>query len=329
MSRRANPMLIGAFVVGAIVLAVAAILLLGRGDLLQQRVKYVMYFDGSVQGLDVGAPVMFRGVKIGEVVDIRVDYNSDSENFLVPVFIEIDPRRVNIVGSRANAIEARFPKVDTKTLIDRGLRGQLVLQSFLTGQLLIQLDFYPDKPAKLLGVRHQIEELPTIKTPIQELTKTLEDYPVKQVLADISEAMRGIRKLATAPELIATVRSLDDTLIKLRETLDDYSQLAKTADAGIKPLLADLRATLEEVRSAVTAAKTVFARANTAFQTIDEAAGTADQALVNARQLLADDSPLVYELTDAARELANAARAVKALADMLERQPESILRGKQ
>jgi paraquat-inducible protein B len=328
MSRHANPMLIGAFVVGAIVLAVAAILLFGRGDLLQQRVRYVMFFDGSVQGLDVGAPVVFRGVKIGEVVDIRVEYNSDSESFLVPVFIDIDPRRVDIVGSRAKTIAARFPKVDTKTLIDRGLRGELVLQSFLTGQLLVQLDFYPDKPARLLGVLDNIEELPTIKTPIQELTKTLEDYPVEQVLADISEAMRGIRKLATAPELIATVRSLDDTLAKLREALDDYSQLAKTADAGIKPLLADLGATLDEVRSAVAAAKSVLARADTAFQNIDGVAGTADQALVNARDLLADDSPLVYELTDAARELANAARAVKALADTLERQPESILRGK-
>jgi paraquat-inducible protein B len=329
MSRRANPMLIGAFVVGAIVLAVAAILLFGRGDLLQQRVRYVMFFDGSVQGLDVGAPVVFRGVKIGEVVDIRVEYNSDNESFLVPVFIDIDPRRVDIVGSRAKNIEARFPKVDTHALIDRGLRGELVLQSFLTGQLLVQLDFYPEKPARLLGVLDNIEELPTIKTPIQELTKTLEDYPIEQVLADISEAMRGIRKLATSPELIATVRSLDDTLTKLRQTLGDYSRLAQTADAGIKPLLAELSSTLAGVRSAVTAARTTLTRADTAFRTIDGAAGTADQALVNARDLLADDSPLVYELTDAARELANAARAVEGLADMLERQPESIFRGKQ
>lgn len=321
-------MLIGSFVVGAIALAVAAILLFGRGDLLQRKVKFVMFFDGSVQGLDIGAPVMFRGVKIGEVVDIRVEYNSDSENFLVPVFIEIDPGRVNIVGSRADAIKARFPRVDTNTLIERGLRGQVVLKSFLTGQLVVQLDFYPDKPARLLGVRDNIEELPTIKTPIQELTKTLEDYPVEQVLADISEAMRGIRKLATAPELIATVRSLDQTLAKVRETLDDYSRLATTVDGAIGPVRADLGATLAEVRAAVSAARSVLARADTAFTSINGAAGTADQALVNARSLLAEDSPLVFELTDAARELASAARAVRSLADTLERQPEAIFRGK-
>jgi paraquat-inducible protein B len=322
-------MLIGSFVVGAIVLAVMAVFLFGKGDLLQQRARFVMFFDGSVQGLNVGAPVMFRGVKIGEVTDIRVEYNSDSKEFYVPVYVEIDPAQVGIAGSRADEIEKRFPRIDTQTLIEQGLRGQLVLQSLLTGQLFVQLDFHPDKPAQLIGAEDGVTELPTIKTPIQELTKTLEDYPVEQVLADVSQAMQGIRRLATAPELLTTVRSLDETLAKLRETLDAYARLARNADAGLEPLLADLDAALDEFRTAVAGAQKALARADGTLQTIDQAAGTADAALINAGQLLAEDSPLVYELTDAARELANAARSVKALADTLERQPEAIFRGKQ
>src|SRR5579871_6438689 len=122
MSKKANPALVGSFVVGAVVLVAIAVVALGGADLFRARPRAVAYFDGSVSGLSVGAPVTWLGVRIGSVTEIRMDFDASRRTVRIPVFIEFEPERVNILGGDEEAIRV-------KDLVQKGLRAQLQSQS--------------------------------------------------------------------------------------------------------------------------------------------------------------------------------------------------------
>ena len=138
MSKKANPTLIGVFVVGALVLAVAGVLVFGRGNLFSEKRRYVLFFDESIKGLTVGAPVMFRGVPIGSVTGIKLCFDSQDMSMATPVFIETEPDRIQRIGERPLAsriLEKRRQKEIMDRLIQKGLRAQLQTESLVTGRL--------------------------------------------------------------------------------------------------------------------------------------------------------------------------------------------------
>jgi phospholipid/cholesterol/gamma-HCH transport system substrate-binding protein len=143
MRQRTNPAVIGGFVVGAVALIVIGVLLLGRGRFWTEQRAFVLYFEDSVEGLSVDAPVNFQGVRIGAVTDVQVQYLTRKGEFRVPVFIDIEPGRVKEVGGED---QPREEEAFLTSLIARGLRAQLQLQSLVTGQLSVQLVFIPAPP---------------------------------------------------------------------------------------------------------------------------------------------------------------------------------------
>ena len=145
MSKKVNKTVIGVFVIGALVLLLVAIVVFGSGELFKRTNKFVLYFDGSVKGLSIGAPVMFRGVSIGTVKDISLIYDSKAGTVMLPVIVEIQQGRIKGTPSFSDLVA-------DKKMIELGLRGKLEVQSFLTGQLMIAFDFYPNQPAKLRGI---------------------------------------------------------------------------------------------------------------------------------------------------------------------------------
>jgi paraquat-inducible protein B len=134
MSKQANKTLIGAFVVGAIALVVAGIIIFGSGDFFAERPKFVMFFEGSVNGLNVGAPVTFRGVKIGTVTEVNLYFNPQDMSLKIPVYVEFDPKSMVLEKGSWQKSE-RYEYI--KQFIDRGLRAKLQLQSMVTGLLMI------------------------------------------------------------------------------------------------------------------------------------------------------------------------------------------------
>ena len=320
MSKHANPTVIGAFVVGAMVLAITAILLLGSGDLFVQKPRFVLYFKGSVKGLNVGSPVNFRGVNIGTVTNVQLVMGESGADIRIPVTIEINPgsfiRSEQMIGGMTESRKEKLAE-----LIDAGMRAQLQLQSLLTGQLFIQLDFYPGTPVDLVG-DNRYPEIPTIPTPIEKITKKLEDFPVEQVMNNIISTSKGLNKLVNSPELYQSIQSLNEILenierlvksqefqksiTSLHSALDDLGSLARTVDSQVGPLGSELHATLNETRLAMSQAR-----------------GTLESA-----QHLVSDQKLLYELDNALAEIASAAHSLRDLTDFLERQPQSLLRGK-
>ena len=202
MSKKANKTAIGAFVVGAVLLLITGVLVFGSGTFFKKTSTYVLFFDGSVKGLSVGAPVMFRGVKIGTVKDISLVYDSATGDVLIPVIIEVEPGRVKDAPKRLGYSSFGL-------LVERGLRARLEIQSLLTGQLMLSFDFHPDKPVKLRGMMKEYSELPTL--PISpDIFEIMEELPLKEISDDLEEAVKGINKLVSPEGLYVLKNALQE-----------------------------------------------------------------------------------------------------------------------
>jgi len=347
MSKPANKTMIGIFVVGAVVLAVTAIVLFGSGKFFRKTEPWLTFFGGSVRGLTVGSPVVFRGVHIGQVTDIIVGFDATKLEILIPVLFEVDPEKFRDIGPdvRTSSVEMR------KALISRGLRTQLQMQSLVTGQLLINLDFYPDTPAKLIGmdrfeVKMKVEdrwEIPSVPTPLQELGKALSELNIKEITEDVRRAMDGIAKLAASPDLHASIG-------ELRQTMTDVQKLVRNIDNKVEPLatgidqtLAEVRAgidqTLVEARAGIGDARKLIAnidkqttpllsRIEKATDSVQNALEQADTTLKSIEGLAEEGSKLRFEVSAALREVGAASRSVRVLADFIEQHPDAILRGR-
>ncbi len=149
MAKQANKTAIGLFVVGAIILLVVALVVLGSGRFFKETDRFVAFFDGSVKGLTVGAPVMFRGVRIGKVEDFSVYYKRAEREFKIPVLLTLYPEKVVGIGIEMTELEQ---KKQFQKLLEEGLRAELQMQSLVTGQLGVQLDFHPDAPLNFHGL---------------------------------------------------------------------------------------------------------------------------------------------------------------------------------
>jgi paraquat-inducible protein B len=220
MSKQGNKTVIGAFVVGAVALAVAGVLAFGSGKFLSETNRYVMYFDGSVKGLNMGSPVMFRGVKIGGVTDIVLRANAEESTVEIPVFIEIERNRFQRIGKKGRKGDIHE---ETEELVKRGLRAQLQMQSIVTGQLMIELDFHPDKEARLIGSDTKYPEIPTIKTGLQELTQTIQSLPLEEIVNNLTSALEGIEQAVNSPEVTKGLKNVN-------ETMEDIQRLVEGLD---------------------------------------------------------------------------------------------------
>lgn len=350
MSKQANTTLVGIFVVGAAGLLVAAILIFGSGQFLGDKTRCVLFFDSSLRGLNVGAPVDFKGVRIGTVTDIRVMLNKKDMSLQTPVYIELDPDRV-ITGAAVKDLKtystAKGIRNLTEYLVKQGLRAQLQMQSLVTGQLMVHFDFYPDKPIRLVGADPSTPELPTVPSSLSELTKTIEKLPVEDIAQKVLLAIDGIEKLVNSPELAETlvhIREITkgvesivknvDTQVKplatsMDTTLADARKLLKNVDNSIKPLASDLSQNLKDLSTLLSSAN---ARIPQLLIDVDDAFKSAGTAMKQAGKAVegigGENSAVRFELARALSEMASAARSVRILAEYLERHPEALLQGK-
>jgi paraquat-inducible protein B len=336
MSKPANKTMIGAFVVGAVALAVTAVVLFGSGKFFRKTEPWLTFFEGSVRGLNVGSPVVFRGVQIGQVTDIIVGFDATKLEVLIPVLFEIDPEKFKDIGPQIETADVDMHKA----LISRGLRSQLQMQSLVTGQLLINLDFYPDTPAKFIGIERfkgemKFEkrwEIPSVPTPLQELEKALGELNIKEITEDIRKAMDGIAKLASSPDV-------HEGIVILKNTLLDVQKLARNLDSKLEPLATGIDQTLVEARAGIGDARKLIAnideqttplmsKIRKATDSVQNALEQADTTLKSIEDLAEEGSKLRFEVSAALREVGAASRSMRVLADFLEQHPDAILRGR-
>jgi len=231
MGKQANKTVIGTFVLIAFMLVVTAILVFGSGRFFKHTRKFVLYFEGSVKGLQVGAPVMFEGVKVGQVTDIILQFNPKDLSVFIPIYIEIDPTTIMVIGGSNSGGKIEY----IQPLIEKGLKAQLQMQSFVTGQLMIHLDFWPEKPIKFIAARNkEYSEIPTVPTDLQDLTKKLGELPLKEILDELNGTLAGIEKIANSPKLHASLDSLDHVLKDIDKVVMQYDGLGFQANKTLE-----------------------------------------------------------------------------------------------
>ena len=347
MAKEANKTLIGAFVVGAILLSVAAILVLGGGKLFRDQIPLVAYFEGSVKGLGVGSKVQMKGVTIGEVRDVRLLFHPEKLTFINRVYILANP---GVVGSYFDVKErARAQGYDgdlelvVASLINRGLRAKLDIESIVTGKLLVALDFYPESPARLRGLEPDVIEIPTVPTELEKIAKAIGELPLEDMVFQVREAVQAISSLVRAPELREALQALNQTLqhtqavtetlddqvrpllVNLNETIQDFGKLARNIDSRVAPMAESVTDT---ARDAGRLMQGLEKQLPDAVNSLQGALVQAEVTLKVIENMAEEDSVLQNEVNTALNEIKMAARAIRQLADYLDRHPEALLQGK-
>jgi len=351
MSRQPHPALIGAFVVGAVVILVIGLILFGGRGLFVRTHPFALFFKGSVNGLTVGAPVRLRGVAIGQVTQIRAAYDDRNKELLIPVYIEVEEGRVeDLAGDNQAARRPKPVEDEVRELIAQGLRAELVLQSLLTGKLFIQFDFRPDTPVHLVGIKTGVTELPTVPSTTEEVARAvrklvaeLSTMPIDQIVTRLNSALAGIDELVHAPQLIQTLDALntasgqlerfiarldervDPLADQLQATLTSAQGLMQDMDRQVRPLGNTLRSTLQDTRTLVNETRAQW------IPLLRSTAGTLEQARITLSEfegLAKGTNPLGYQLSQMLTSLGAAARSLRALTSYLERHPEALLKGK-
>ena len=347
MMRRANPTRIGLLVIGGLALLIAAVVAVSGNRLFADKERAVMHFDGSIYGLQLGAPVVFRGVRLGSVVSIGVVHDAARARFDIPVVAELDRNLIHELRGPAGTAPA---SLSLAALVAQGLTAQLSTQSLLTGLLYVDLDLRPGTSRPALAKRSDaMVEIPTSATTIEALKTQLESLDLGQLVADVSTIASATRQFVAGPKL-------QQALQDMAQIAEDLKRLTARLDRHADPLVNSLRGTLADARRAAgqlgAAADRVSSAADRVGTTADRVAGTAgniDTALSNSSPLMqslqraadelargatslraatAEDSGLLNNVERASQDVSRASRAVRELADLLERQPEALIRGK-
>ncbi len=328
MSKTSNSVVIGAFVVGAVALLAAGIALFGGAQYFTTKSEVVAYFEGSVKGLRVGSNVLFRGVRIGYVSDIQLLGDVATVSPTVRTTLELLPDTFVLYDDSERLTDAAGVMLTTEQLVEAGLRARLGMESFVTGQLVVELDFLPDSEALMRARKDEpLREIPTIPTDVQ------------QILAELQKFVQGIDFEQLAQNLQGGLAGLDE-LANSRDARGALSGLNRFASSqDFQQLPAELRSSVAEARSAIAKIGELSANVDaevgplaaelkSALQKLDGALDSAQSTLDTLDRQIGGDTGLEYEVSTTLREVRDTARSLRVLTDYLQNNPEALIRGK-
>lgn len=317
MTESRKPFFIGAFLLAGVALLAAGLLLLSRDSLFSKPVEYVVYFTGALDGLDVGADVTYRGVKVGSVRQITLSYDRNLNDVVMPVTI-----RINAEKDRNNEDGGSGFDRSIGRLVERGLGAQLQTPSFLTGKAIVALDFFPDQKTYIR--EPHIIDLPAIPTVpsridqaadvLRDLVDGLKEMPLKDTLEAANKTLLAFERLASAPETQAGIESLSGSLASFEKITQQLQQRLPGMLDNVHSGSVELKEALGDVRHAAQSAR--------------DALQQMDGMVSDGRRSLGPQSELQYQLLQSLQDLGQASKALQRTAESLEQQPQSIIFGK-
>ena len=321
MSKKANPTSVGLFLVVGIALSIAGLLLFSSRSLFHPQQKFIIYFNASLKGLNPGAPVKFRGVTIGSIVEILIRHNQAAGDFSMPVVISIDQK---LAQSKSDQLLQVNRQSNLDHLISHGFRARLDSESLVTGVLYIALDIVPDAPPPVFHqLTAQYSEIPTMPSQIQQLLEDLAhldlhglsekvggiltriDVILSQL--DVPGINAGITNLLGSANHLVNTPDLTNSFASLRKALDKAGVLLEHVDGRVDPLADSITNTLYDAQKTLADLRV---------------------AVQNVSALIGPDSAVPSELRQALEDLGNAGRAVADLAEFLQRNPHAVLTGR-
>ncbi len=322
MSKRANPTMVGLFVLAGLVLAIAGVIIFGSLQWFSPVSTFIIYFEESAEGLDEGSVVKLRGVAIGRVKEVLIHFNQREDDYYLPVLVEINNDKLAAKTDRE--FELRTP-AELKKAIQRGLRARLEIESFFTGRLYVSLSMATNAaPVFLHQVKPIYEEIPSELTELAQLKRHLTQVDIVGVTEKLNRLLEQANHIFSNLQTNRFTQTVVDTLhrvnrvvgspeitnalVSVRRTADDVRRLVNRLEQQVDPVAADARKTLAE-----------------ASQTLAETR----QAVSELRNLLNSRSPFRTELDAALSSLSDAAASMAALADLLRRNPQELIFGPQ
>jgi len=262
-----------------------------------RKLRMVVFFEGSVRGLDIGSPVEFKGIKVGEVSEISLEFNPTDLSFLIPVVLEIEPER--IVSGNPGKDKTSIDVLNG--LIQRGLRAQLQTGSLLTGKLFVGLDMHPESKIRLLS-KHttNLPEIPSISGGLQSIMAKLEKVNIDKIGRDLEGVLSGVNQLVNG-------KQMQGMLIDLEKSLRGFQHVIAVLDDHAEPLAKDLDVTMKSGQRMLVQAEKTLHRID---KTLDPG------------------SPLRYQINELSRDLSDMARSIRSFVDLLERHPNAVIFGK-
>tara|TARA_R110002049_G_scaffold57581_3_gene157717 strand:+ start:1526 stop:2491 length:966 start_codon:yes stop_codon:yes gene_type:complete len=316
MSEKQQTVAIGAFVIGAsLIMLLLLIYLLGSG--FGKTEKVVMVFDGSVKGLNIGAPLALRGVKVGEVTDIDLILDSAKTNVIMQIEANFDAQNIHRKGITDTNL--------TEELISRGLRAQLNSQSLLTGLLYVELDFHPESPLNLVDIDSPYLQFPTIPTNLERITKKLQDLDISKLTDELESISHGVNSLVSSKQFQQLPADLANTLESVRALTQQLQAQLTTSGPKLDTVLDEAAVTVASANAQLPKLATLI---ETNLKTLNNAIASFEQGMNGIDGLVSPDSATLYQLNMALQEMTRAGRSLQSLSNTLEAQPESLLRGK-
>jgi paraquat-inducible protein B len=324
-----SPAVVGVFVIGAMLLIVVALLAFGGVNFFSKPQRFLVYFDESIHGLDLGSPVKLRGVRVGRVAELNIRYSAATNKSVVAVVCEFS--RNMIVDDQGKPIDVS-DRAALQAMVDHGLRAQLGVVGLATGLLFVELDFYDPHqyPAAVAdpGAKHLV--MPSVPSTISEyqasLTEILSDLKrvdfaglsrnLNATLATANQKLQGFDtarlsehwvKTADAIQAMVSDPEIKQAFVNLNTTGGDLRALIARLDAQVQPTSDKLAQTLLEAQKALVAFN---------------AASTSAQRFIAAQNGIGEDTNRLME------QLREAAASVQRLADFLERHPNAIITGR-
>lgn len=268
------------------------------------RLPYLLYFDGSVGGLEPGASVEWRGIKVGRVSEIRLQYDAANNRMRIPVLVELEPQRIEMIGAKPGLGTQEYTD-QVKALVARGLRAQLKNGNLLTGQMVVTLDIYPDTYPQTVGEGDRYPILPTIPGQFDSVMRSVNGIldkvsalPIDKLVEQTNATLQSIQSLAASPDITEALRSLAGALASTQQLLSQANSNLGPALQQLPPLLA------------------------TAQQAVRRLSGTLGEQGYGA------DSTFKRDLTRLMSQVEDTLRSVRILTDYLEQHPEALIRGK-
>ncbi|HYL57886.1 MAG TPA: MlaD family protein [Candidatus Acidoferrales bacterium] len=320
MGKRINPAAVGVFVLGALALILMAVVLFGSGNLFRKTHEFVIYFGGDVSGLRVGAPVKFKGVELGQVVQIRLRLEQDvnrengklKANVRIPVIIALDEEKILAHGG--NTIDLSDPHT-IPNLIKEGMRAQLGSDSFVTGLMYVALDIEPNTPIQMIAPPGSpLQEIPAIPTPLEQaqavavrIFERLDKVDFPGVFHELTQTMDSINQIAASPELKQVLAHSEKTREQLYNTMGTVQQTFNNVNTHVRPISEALQKTSTSADAAAKQAKITLGTVNTTIE---------------------PGSPVNYQIVQTLQDVSAAARSIKELTDYLQRNPSAIVRGR-
>jgi paraquat-inducible protein B len=322
MSKKINTTSIGLFIVVGLALGVAGLLLFSSARFFSRTVELIVYFDDSLNGLNEGAPVKYRGVTIGAVKRVMVRFNQATNDYAMPVILEIEEKLLlERLGDTATGV---FSKRSMSERIQMGMRASLQTESLVTGVLYV--DIRPNRhapPPLFHQLKEEYPELPSEPTQIQQLFNNLATLDIKTIennlnallskldttvgSLNVGEINHGITNLLTSLDRLASAPDLTNGLASVRTTLEQYRLLGEKLNGRVDPLADSITNS--------------FAQAT---RTLEQFRATADDL----KSMLGPYSPVRSHLDQALEQFSGAAQSLAELVDFLKQHPNALITGR-